>query len=145
MTAIVERPVKDSERLAVQNILYLASTMRGLIALADTLGEASDLSGLIETRKASLADIQTQVDAASARLQSIGAEIDQKLATAQTRADEITNSAQQLHADAEQVKDRADAVLADAKTEAARIVADARENARAAVVAEVDAIKRKLG
>jgi peptidoglycan hydrolase CwlO-like protein len=129
---------------AIQNVKALALQMRGLLALAEALGDHVDL----ESRAR---ELQRSVDALAAReaqLSAVLAEADERAAQtireASQRAADQDAETERIRAAAASDRAKAARELADARTEAKRIIAEAATSARTAVAAEVAAITRKL-
>jgi vacuolar-type H+-ATPase subunit H len=141
----LDRPVLNVERVAVQNIKSLASTMRGLLALADTLGDANDLATLFAERKAAVDLLLGQERELKSRVASLDAEVSTTLSDAQGQARLILEGAEAARGESKRLHDEAGRVVREAREQAAQIVEAAKASARDAVVAEVEAIKRKLG
>ena len=60
MALLLKHRFLNVERKAIADLKHLASVTRGLLALADDLGEAADLRALMDERRASIAALNEQ-------------------------------------------------------------------------------------
>lgn len=141
---INERPVANPEREAIRNIKLMTGTMRGLMALADQLGEAQDLRATIDEKSAAVAKLLSRELELKSRIAALDGELQGRLDIAQAKANQIASDAADLKASAHSLHVEADARLAAATADAAKIIADARTNAKAAVADEIAQIKARL-
>lgn len=132
---------------ARKDIRYLASLVRGLMALDEALGEGADLDRLIAARRAEEAELTNRVALLSEQV--IVAR--QRIEDSETRSLEILTGADRAAAE---IRGTADGVLADAaarradaEREAAEIVAAARaaaEKEREALVGRQSEIQASI-
>lgn len=132
------------ERQAVKDIKFLASTMRGLIELADLLGDAADLSKL-------RANLQVEIEDLTKHRDKLQGETGDLQAAHATVRDEMESNrraslerSQAILDDAQRKLAQAEKSVSNAKAEAERIIQDAKAEGRAVVAREIEAIKARL-
>jgi F0F1-type ATP synthase membrane subunit b/b' len=141
---INERPVANPVRQAIRDIKLMTSTYRGLAALSDALQEVQDLDSMIAERKANVEKLLAQKSELEARVAQLDSEVKVRLSDAEAKAHQMVEAAADVKARAHSLHVEADARLAAATADAARIIADARINAKQAVSDEIAAIKARL-
>jgi F0F1-type ATP synthase membrane subunit b/b' len=141
---ISERPIANPAREAIRNIKLMTGTMRGLMALADQLGEVNDLDAMIAERSSNVAKLLAQKLELEARVAQLDSEITNRLSEAKAEADVQHDLAADTRAAADAALAEAKARLAAATTQAATIVENAKAAAREAVANEISAIKARL-
>lgn len=121
---------------ARKNIKFLASTMRGLIALDETLGEAGSLEKSVGGLKSDLSKLEGQRVSALAAIDEANRTASDIMQKAQDQAAGFEAEAQRVKAAADIRAAEVDSIIATAQSEAAALV-DAGH--RAAKLAAADA------
>lgn len=129
---------------AIQDTKAFVANLRGLIALADALGDAADLGPVDRHLRAAIYSLTNRRDV----LQNEVTGLEEALATAKNELENTrraaVESAQSIQDDAKAKLAAAEAALREAKAEAKRIVNAANDQARAVIAAEIEAIKSRL-
>lgn len=132
------------ERQAIKDIKYLASMTRGLSEFAEQLGEAATLETLVQTKQARIAELEQAERGIAGKIDACEAECAAKIRAAQSTASKTLAEADADRVQAARLKADAERLVAEARQEAEAIINKAKVDAREAVAAEIELIKRKL-
>lgn len=134
----------STEGLAIKNIKYLAQTMKGLTELAESLGDATDLAQRKAELQASIKSLTEQLDElqrqALAQRKAISRE---REVMEQDRVVTVARS-KEVDAAAKSQLEHAEILVRDAEAQASQIIQAAKEEGRAVMIREINAIKAKL-
>ena len=120
--------------VARKSIRFVASSLRGFVALDDLLGEAGTIEKAIAAGQAELAGIEVKKQEATAAIGAAEQAAADYMVMARTDAETLRVEAEQTLAAANERRIEVDRLCVDAKAEAAALVERGREHARAAAL-----------
>ena len=143
---IVFKPTARSSiaKAAIRDIRNLAGMMRGLLTLAEELGDVEDLQTLQREEEERLAALKAEAGKLSEEFAGKTSEMERAIRNAGDVLRQVTHDVEAQQAVLAARQDEAGRVVEVARREAAAIIASAQEQGRAAVAAEIEKIKAKL-